>query len=535
MPTADPATLDRLSVDLGRPKRAKRARPILGSTTPRLWTPPLRRLTPATSVGFRQIEWARDTLRRPLDPWEEFAVIHAGELRRDGRLRFRMVFVIVARQNGKTEICVVLGAYWLLEDTPGLTLGTSTKLDYARESFNKIRRHVERSREPEIMSKLPGGRWYREANGEQELWSRARGELEEEARYKIAASNPEGGRSLTVRRLVLDELRQHHDHSAWDASVPATIAVPDAQVWALSNAGTDLSVVLNEARDEHVELGPDGVERIVNDRDTDTCWLEWSAPPGADPEDPAALALANPNFNRPGRIDGAALVKMARSAKRAGGRKLNGFRTEHMCQRVRALDPAIDADAWARGAVPGSLAGVRRRVALVVDVSPDMQHATLYAAGPTPDGRYRVDHVADWSGPGAVEDARRMVPAHVAKVRPARFGWFPQGPGASLAGDLRKGRAWPPAGVELEEITGDTPAVCMGYAASVLADQIVHGDDPLLNDQTAHADRLQIGDRWVFARRGAGHVDAVYAASGAVHLARNLPPPPDDGDIILPD
>ena len=45
---------------------------VLGSITPRLWTPPLRELTPATSVGFDQVRFARDTLRHPADPWQEW-------------------------------------------------------------------------------------------------------------------------------------------------------------------------------------------------------------------------------------------------------------------------------------------------------------------------------------------------------------------------------------------------------------------------------------------------------------------------------
>jgi hypothetical protein len=40
----------------------------------------LRELTPETSVGFHQIEFARDWLGRPFDAWQEFVVIHAGEL-----------------------------------------------------------------------------------------------------------------------------------------------------------------------------------------------------------------------------------------------------------------------------------------------------------------------------------------------------------------------------------------------------------------------------------------------------------------------
>jgi phage terminase large subunit-like protein len=70
----------------------------------------LRELTPATSYGFEVIDFARDVLEHPLLPWQEFAVIHGGELLPDGRPRFRIVLLLVSRQNGKTELPVVLSA-----------------------------------------------------------------------------------------------------------------------------------------------------------------------------------------------------------------------------------------------------------------------------------------------------------------------------------------------------------------------------------------------------------------------------------------
>ena len=56
--------------------------------------------------------------------------------------------------------------------------------------------------------------------------------------------------------------------------------------------------------------------------------------------------------------------------------------------------------------------------------------------------------------------------------------------------------------------------------------QIAHSGDPLLDAHVAATEELQRGDSWRFTRRGAGHCDATYAAAGAVHLARKLPPKP---------
>jgi hypothetical protein len=53
----------------------------------------------------------------------------------------------------------------------------------------------------------------------------------------------------------------------------------------------------------------------------------------------------------------------------------------------------------------------------------------------------------------------------------------------------------------------------------------VHGGDALLNGHLGGAKKYHSGDGWRFVRRGTGHVDAAYAAAGAVHVLRGLDPP----------
>jgi hypothetical protein len=486
---------------------------VLGSTLPRLWTPPLRELTPETSFGFDVIDFAADVIEHPLDPWQAWLAIHGGEELPDGRPRFRKVLVLAARQNGKTELPVVLTLYWQFVEAVPLILGTSTKLDYAKESWTKAVRLAELA--PELDG-LRDRRWKREANGEQESWTA------DGARYKIAASNAEGGRSLTVHRLILDEIRQHHDYSAWDASVPAGNAVRDFQVWAMTNAGDDRSVVLNDLRDSalsHIEDGQ-GDPRLG--------LFEWSAEDDADPLDIEALAQANPNLGR--RIDPEALLGDARTAARKGGEALAGFKTEAMCIRVRLLSPAIDAGAWRACLDVGDLAAVRHRVAVCLDVAPDGQHATIVAAAVLPDGRVRVDVVKAWDD---TDELRRAMPGLMRLVRARVLGWFPSGPAAALAADLVKRPGWPPKGCELEPIKGELAAVCMGLEEQVTAGRIAHSGDPLLDAHVTGAERLRSGDRWVFSRKGDGHCDAAYAAAGAVHLARTLPMSPGKPRLVV--
>lgn len=482
-----------------------RSRPtsVLGTLEPRVWTRPLRELTPDTSYGFDVVRFAERVLRRRLYPWQRWLLIHAGELLTDGRPRFRTVLVEVGRQNGKTFVPIVLSAYWLFVERRRLILGTSTTVDYAREPLDRMVELVEETRA--LRRRVHPG-WVRQVNGQ--VWATTR----DGCRYRIAARNRRAGRSLAVERLVADEAREHTDYATWDAAYNAMRSFDDAQAWLLSNAGGPESVLLNDMRD----LALEGGDPLLG-------YFGWTADPHADVRDVAALLQANPSTGYSGlRLE--VLEQEAAAALAVGGLKLAGFRTESMCITVATLDPAIDPGAWARCADPGTLDDVRGRVALLVDVSPDSLHVTLTAAAVLPDGRARVEPVKAWAGIGAPVRAARDLPALVRRIRPKRLGWFPAGPGAELGATMAGRPGWPPPGVELVEVRGDAAGACMAFRSLVNARGVAHSNDPLQDAHIAAAERLERGDTWVFARRGRGHCDAAYAAAGAVHLARTLPP-----------
>lgn len=519
------------------PSASFASEPVLGRTEPRLWTPPLVSgppgpcgcgcaLTPETSVGFDQDDFARYVLRQPLDPWQRWVVIHAGELLPDGKLRFSIVLVLVARQNGKTELLVVLSAYWMFVDAVPLVLGMSTKTEMARESWDKMIKLVQRTPGLDHLRSIK--KWYKTGAGSETAETLAG------SRYKITAANDSGGRGMTIHRLIMDELRHHDDYEAWDAAVPAGSAASMTrygfQAWGISNAGTDSSVVLNEQR----ELALKFIE--TGEGDGDTALFEWSAPEGSDLLDVNALAQANPNLGR--RIPLRTILGWARAAKLGGTAKLAGFKTEHMCVHIKSFDSAVDHEAWAKSFVEGDLRPLdKSRIAFCLDVSPDNQHATLAAAAVLADDRVRVEVVKAWEGVAGVESLRRELRSWIDRRKPQTLGYLPNGPAAALVADLRerKGRyGWPPPGVTLTEIGSEVSAVCMGFAQQVGAGQVVHDNNDLLNDHVRNANKLFTGDVWRFSRKkGEGNCDAAYAAAGALHLARTLPTPPGDFVIML--
>lgn len=513
------------------------ARAVEGSTLPRRWTPPLVvgapgpcgcgcALTDATSAGFAVVEWAVEVLHYPPDSWQRWLLIHGLEVLPDGRPRFRTLLVEVARQNGKTSLLVILALWWQFVCEVEMVLGTSTKLDYAKESWHKSVRLAEAA--PALAAQR-ARRWTREANGEQESWTL------HHARYKIAPSNEEGGRSLTVHRLVLDELRQHHDYSAWAASVNAGNAVRNFQAWGITNAGSDRSVVLNDLHDAAElfiawtdEVGAEHVAGALQNAPGDyrTGMFSWSCTEDMDPLDVDALAIANPNLGS--RIEAEVLLGAARLAVAAGGEALAKFKTEAMCIRVRSMNLAVDLGAWGRSVKIDSLESYRGRLAACLDVSPDGARADLVVAVVLPDGRVRVEAVQSWD---SLAECREQLPAWINRVRPYTFGWFPKSGAAALTAELgqRKiGRAgWPPRGVRIAEIKSEAAPVCMGFAALVAEERVLHSGQESLTTHMGNAEKRSRGEgMWVFDRReGAGHVTGTYATAGAVHLARTIPAP----------
>lgn len=490
--------------------------PPVGSITPRQWTRPLRPLTPTTSYGYAVIHFAATVLRRPLDPWQQWLVIHLGEMLDDGRPRFRQVLVIVARQNGKTHLCTVLALFWMFVERWPLVFGTSTDLEQAKDSWQDA---VLMAEETEALAGRISARHKRVGNGQQEFWTL------DKSKYRIAAANSKGGRGKRIDRAIGDELREQRSWDAYQAAYNAMNARPRAQVVYITNMGDARSVVLTSLR-------RDALDAIEVPEERPVALFEWSAPPGSHPTDEHALAAANPQYGR--RMDRDVILGPARRVSKPGAdpQALTGFLTEIMCLAVDQLDPALAPAGWDAGLHPAPLDLVQRgRLAACVDVSPDQQHATLAVAVRVDDARVRVEVVESWDGPDAMARALAELPAWIVRVRPRILGWFPNGPAATFDATLRDRRtkggraAWPPRGVNVTELGTESPAVCMGFAAQVAAENVLHSGQPLLDRQVEGSEKLWTQERWVFGRRGTGHVDAVYAAAGADHLARTMPLP----------
>ena len=264
---------------------------LRGSETPRVFTPPLRELTPDTSKGFACIEFAEQILELTLLPWQRWLLIHALELNVDGTYRFRTVVLLVARQNGKSTVMLALALWRMYADGAPLVIGTAQNLDISEELWSAACEMAETI--PELAEMIEH---VDKTNGKKAL------RLTTGERYKVAAASRRGGRGLSGDLVLLDELREHQSWDAWSAVTKTTMARARAQVWGASNAGDRHSVVLRHLRLlAHLAVGdPDGINGSdaagADVVDESLGIFEWSAASGRDVFDRDGWAEANPSL-----------------------------------------------------------------------------------------------------------------------------------------------------------------------------------------------------------------------------------------------
>lgn len=411
----------------------RRSDGILGSTTPRLYTPPLVTgspgpcgcgcaLTPDTSLGFSSVKFAREVIGFEPLPWQRWVLIHGLELLPDGRYRFRTVLILVARQNGKTTI-VEIKNLWKMFVQKADVLGTAQDLAVSEESWDNAVEICEGT--PELAVEIKD---VIKVNGKKTL------KLTNGARWRVKATNRRAGRGPSADDVNLDELREHLTWRAWAAVTKTTLARPNAQRWCFTNSGDDTSVVLNAQRAKGRAAAEDPLsdptmghfEWSALDEVECTCKRVHPRPHRSDCRllDASVLATANPALGY--------TITLEDLRSDANGDPDDVFRTECLCQHVHDLSPAIiDMATWVDWMDEDSLA--RGKVAFSLDLDPDLQWWAAGFTGRRSDGLLHWQVVAHGEGTnGMVEEAARLNAIH------ENVGWFIDGssPAAAKKTDL---------------------------------------------------------------------------------------------------
>lgn len=368
-----------------------------GIETPRIYTPPLRKLTPDTSIGFEVIEFADKVLGITLLPWQKWLMIHALEVvddEDDGwRLRFRIIVAEAGRQNGKTTIGCVIALFFLYQLMVGLVLGTAQDVSNAEDTWQMC---VDIAQSNKELSEAIKHVWY--TNGSKRL------QLVGNRDYRVRASNRKAGRGKSADLVLLDELREHQTWDAWAALSKTGMARKNSLLWCMSNAGDGTSVVLRHFRlKAHARLGdPDGIVAALGDTETPADeaadnstlgWFEWSADPNADPGDIEAWAQANPSLGY--TID----LETIKSA--FANDPVDTFKTECLCQWVTStVTPPFPIDSWEAGKDEKSSVDPKSALWWGVDISADRTKSAIGVCGKRPDGEWHIELVEYRSGTG---------------------------------------------------------------------------------------------------------------------------------------
>ncbi len=138
-----------------------------GRAEPRLWTPPLRDLTPNTSLGFRAIKFCTQVLGMELLSWQQWWLKHAFEVIgpiEQGRLRYRTILTLVGRQCGKTTLLKAVALWLMFDGRARMVLGAAHSLKIAKEAWTLAVQSVRGV--PGLAAEIAS---VRRTNGEQEL------------------------------------------------------------------------------------------------------------------------------------------------------------------------------------------------------------------------------------------------------------------------------------------------------------------------------------------------------------------------------
>jgi len=321
-----------------------------GHTAPRI-APPM----PARSL-IREYDAAAKELGIKLMPWQRIAARYITGRSRS-RWTFREVVVVVARQNGKTELLIPRILLGLRRGES--ILHTAQNRDLPRQTFLRIAR---------LVAGLPEIESIRKANGQEEILAANGG------RYKLVAPNS-NVRGESADLVLLDEVREQHDQEVMDAILPTITARRNAQVVYLSNAGDDDSLVLNDLRRR-------------KDSDKRLAYLEWSASPDRALDDREGWAEANPGLG--------ITIEIETLEYNFANRPPTSFETEHLCRWVVTTQPRLVADiAWqrARGLVETPL-----RPMLAISMDPSGTRASAAIAWHQTDGTVGLRVVAEVTG-----------------------------------------------------------------------------------------------------------------------------------------
>lgn len=488
----------------------------MSGAEPRYATPRTRRLT----TGLQVQRMASLLGGRQLMPWQVGAVNVAGELvemaiadlpralQRKAAKRarggvilvpaFREFAFTVPRQSGKTTILQARAQQRAMGDP----WGGAQRMLYSAQTGTDAAAKLKEDWHPEFLANravlnvtaLPRG------NGSEGInWGN--GSL-----LRLMSDRESAGHGKTLHYGMQDELFKDVDDRRDAAMIPAMSTVFDAQLDKTSTAGTTASTAWNTV----VDRGRMAAER----GDTwGTCYIEYSAPIGSDPDDPQVWASCMPGLGQTIRIED---VRHAR-----GTMSLAEFCRAYLNIPVGAAeDYVFSQGVWERS--HGPVARPERLSpmgTLALAVAQERDYAWLVWAHPRGDRDVDCDVLVEGSGLHWVVDALEV--AWSQHGVPIRFA--ASSPAASLKAEAEV------RGIAMLPIPStDVAAACGALFDVVTASppRIAHPPRPRLDDAATHLEKRRTAGAFTWDPTGDVDPAPVTAVSLAVHGVLGTPDPP---------
>lgn len=418
---------------------------------------------------------------QPFMPWQHLMVDVACEIDDEGLPVYREIVVTVPRQSGKTtlflgvEVQRCIGWAQMLGAPQNVVYSAQTGADARKKLLNDQIPILERHKRTLGIAQIT------RANGNESV------RFGNGSKIELLASGADAGHGRIVDAAMNDEIFADDDMRRDQAMIPAMATRPAAQAWNASTMGTPDSVNLNAK----VEKGRLAVEQ---GRQSGICYVEFSADPGADPEDPKTWLTCMPAL---GHTIGLSVVKHAFDSM-----PLGEFRRSFLNIPTLSDEQKIPASSWSL--VLGDHAVTAPDV-FGLDCNPDRTRGGIVAVQRGP-----IVAVSDYE-PGTGWLVRRA--RHIWDRWKKPFVVDGSGPAAAFIPELER------EGLDLIVLSAGE----MAAAAGVFFDHVVNMTmrvrrDADLNAAVAAAATREQGDRWTWSRKASREdICLLVAASAGVY------------------
>lgn len=284
-------------------------------------------------------KWARARETIQLEPWQiwilccTFGWVHKAS----GLRRFRVLFVVVPRKNGKSALAAGIGLYMLCADGEfgAEVYSGATNEKQAWEVFGPARLMAYRT--PALCNKFGV-----------EVNARNLARVDDSSKFETIIGDPGDGQSPSCS--IHDEYHEHDDDGQVDTMQTGMGARDQPLQVLVTTAGDNLAGPcysrIHEERAKLAGIGRGGGPPL----DDETFFAEFTVDEGDDWKSEDALRKANPNFDV--SVTGDFLRARQRDAI-ATPRKVGVFKTKHLNLWVSAKAAYFDIEAWRRCRDPG--------------------------------------------------------------------------------------------------------------------------------------------------------------------------------------